>query len=837
MPTQVLDYSLSAFKVPGLAGYTPPFGTKKADGAGLTTTEITRNELMPMMKMRSISGAPPIAGDDPPMGVITEDSIAQPIEFDANFAVASGVRLQLADPSYEGQSSKVVGSFASGPAATVVLGIAGTPEEVAVSAGDALMVMAVNGKWKSFKGGGSGEKAVTNVVNGASYNPGTGAGGISWTDPTVPFDHIQVEDTLNPGNPVNVAKGVQRFTPTAGSHNYVLRTIDASGGVLASVEVGVTAYTVVYLANITSILIPQDLPDRVIVSFDNFVTCTSAAGFTIGGLSDSLVFEDQPNGKSVRLKLSSLVFQSGVAYTLSYTGAGTLKQDDNSNVAAWTNRAITNNSTYAAASLISAQIPQTQPNVLVLVMSSAVKSIDISKFTLTGTSAKISSVVSPSASYSASTVELQLDEPVDASETNIRISMTSGGMLDSLNQAVPVFSNQSVTNNSTNVAVGVQSANVPESATNTLKVIMTGAVSIAGGTSGTGTPTGWSLTGASKAISSWAISDGTITFTLSGGILASETITVAYNGSDSTFIAVSNGDRIAAFSRAVTNNSTDTGGVPPGSNPRNLALTLLGREAASAADVTEIINKVHDTIQNGNIGNLVIGDYFGLPSISIAAGSDAGGAFSANLADITGHGRNLDFVIVAKDPYYNKNGNLAHHVVFHSRNVLSAMTSYYQGGHYMNPTDTNAGGYLNSKGRAFVTTQVKAALQAAGIPMNDSSKIISLSRRVANAGSAATAADTITDNVFLLTEYEVFGTNTYSSSTYEGASVEAHFSGYYTDASSRIKYKSDAVAVHWWGASPHASYAYAFCDVYNNGTANTSIAGAELGVAPAFAVG
>jgi hypothetical protein len=153
MPAQVLDYSLSNFKIPGLAQYTPPFGTKKADGSGLTTEEIVRDEMMPFMKQRSISGIPAIAGNDPPMGVIGVDSIASPIEFDANFAVAEGIQLQLDDPSYEGQIVRVVASFSTGNPAVVTLGVAGIPQTVALKGGETLLLFSVNGKWTRFKGG------------------------------------------------------------------------------------------------------------------------------------------------------------------------------------------------------------------------------------------------------------------------------------------------------------------------------------------------------------------------------------------------------------------------------------------------------------------------------------------------------------------------------------------------------------------------------------------------------------------------------------------------------------------------------------------------------------
>jgi hypothetical protein len=153
MPLQTLDYSLTALKVPGLASYTPPFGTKKPDGSGLTTTEINRNIMMPFLKQRSIAGAPVLADTDPPMGVISTDSIATPIEFDANFAVAAGVHLQLADPSYEGQVIRIVAAFESGVPAVITLGVAGSPDVVNIHGKDILLLFAASGKWKRFTSG------------------------------------------------------------------------------------------------------------------------------------------------------------------------------------------------------------------------------------------------------------------------------------------------------------------------------------------------------------------------------------------------------------------------------------------------------------------------------------------------------------------------------------------------------------------------------------------------------------------------------------------------------------------------------------------------------------
>jgi hypothetical protein len=848
MSAQVLDYSLTAFNVPGLSQYTPPFGTKKADGVGLTTTEINRNIMMPFMKQRSIAGIPAVPGGDPPMGVITVDSIAQPIEFDATFAVGEGITLQLDDPAYEGQKLTLTGSFsAGGDDATIILGIAGEPVEIGLSAGEVMELIAVNSAWTRFSGGGQGGDDVTNIIVATSYHPGTGVGGITWTDPAVAFDYIEIEDLLVPGIYTEVVPGVQRFNPPAGTHQYRIRAVFSDGSKTTGVELPSQTYSIIYTSNLVSATVPQSNPSQLILTFDNIVSATNSVGLSLGGMTDSLNYVDQPNDKSLRFQLATKLFVSGASYTVSYSGTGTLKQDDNSSVAAWSNLGVTNNSEYATASLQNAQIPSAEPSTLVLVFGKAVGSIDISKFSLSGTTASIASLVSPINSAKSATVQFKLSEPVDASETAITVSMASGGAIDADSQSAPVFSNQPVVNNSTHVAIMVDFAEVPANAPSTLIVVMEGAVTIGGATSGSSVPTGWSFSyaggqGDAPSMGAWTISDGTITFALSEAVLQGKTPTLIYNGSDSTFKAVATGDIIGAFSKSVTNNSTDTGGVPPGSNPRNLAITLLGVEPADAADVTIIVNKISKTIRNGNIANLVVGDYFGLPSLTIAAGHDSGGAFSkSSNEEITGHGRWLDMVIVSKNGLKNKNGNTADHVIVQSRNVLSVMTSVSAGGHYMETTSTNQNGYSGSKGRQFLINEVLTGLQNAGIPFNTDA-VPSLTRKVANKGSGATGLDTITDKIWLPTEWELFGANTYSWSSGNAAETDANQGRleFYQAAADRIKYAligGTVTAVYWWEASPCYSASNYFCYVNTNGSANYHNAVIEFGVAPAFPIG
>jgi len=283
-----------------------------------------------------------------------------------------------------------------------------------------------------------------------------------------------------------------------------------------------------------------------------------------------------------------------------------------------------------------------------------------------------------------------------------------------------------------------------------------------------------------------------------------------------------------------------SGIVPRGTAPRNLAHVLLGREVAGPQDVSRIINIISATIESGEINNIVIGDYFGLASINIPNGPSGQGAFFATLADIPGgdFGRNLDMVVVAKNPYLGKNGNMQPHVIVQPRNPLSAMAASNAGGHIMNATNTNVGGYQASQGRAFIINQVRSALIQSGIPFGDLSKIIPLSRRVANGGrSIATGADIITDNLFLLTEFEIAGSHTFSHPTHEAAATQAHFSEFFSDNISRIKRMlTSGSALSYWLASPGGLNTH-WCCVNEAGQTGEPPPPTTLGICPAFAIG
>ena len=92
-----------------------------------------------------------------------------------------------------------------------------------------------------------------------------------------------------------------------------------------------------------------------------------------------------------------------------------------------------------------------------------------------------------------------------------------------------------------------------------------------------------------------------------------------------------------------------------------------------------------------------------------------------------------------------------------------------------------------------------------------------------------------TDYLFLLAEFEVFGTR------YGANSAEQNYQkqyDYYKAGNSRVAYNHTAVttAVWWWLRSPYYDYSYYFRIVYTDGHISDASAYSSAGVRPGFSV-
>ena len=147
----------------------------------------------------------------------------------------------------------------------------------------------------------------------------------------------------------------------------------------------------------------------------------------------------------------------------------------------------------------------------------------------------------------------------------------------------------------------------------------------------------------------------------------------------------------------------------------------------------------------------------------------------------------------------------------------------------MNNSDTNAGGWQASLMRKNVMPLIKAAFP------NDLQAVIKPSTIFTAPNNGNIELTATQDEVFLLAEYEVFGTHSKASS--QEPNYLKQYS-YYSAGNSKVKYKHNATsaAVYWRERSPYSGNSNSFCYVDNYGSAKGYQATNSTGVSPAFKV-
>lgn len=147
----------------------------------------------------------------------------------------------------------------------------------------------------------------------------------------------------------------------------------------------------------------------------------------------------------------------------------------------------------------------------------------------------------------------------------------------------------------------------------------------------------------------------------------------------------------------------------------------------------------------------------------------------------------------------------------------------------MNNANTNAGGWQASLMRKNVMPLIKASFPA------DLQAVIKPSAIFTTQGSGNGACAATEDEVFLLAEFEVFGTITYAS-TQEPTYLKQY--SYYSAGNSKVKYRHNAtiIAAKWWERSPSSAGSINFCSVSASGSATRTTATTSYGVSPCFKV-
>ena len=141
----------------------------------------------------------------------------------------------------------------------------------------------------------------------------------------------------------------------------------------------------------------------------------------------------------------------------------------------------------------------------------------------------------------------------------------------------------------------------------------------------------------------------------------------------------------------------------------------------------------------------------------------------------------------------------------------------------MNTSNTNTGGWNGSAMRGRMSTY-KSQLPAT---LRNVTKTVK--KKSGTGGGSSSGTQQTNDDLFLLSEIEIFGTTTYSVAG-EGTQYE-----WYKAGNSRIK-KVNGSANDWWERSPYSGYTYDFCFVGRSGSANCNSANISRGVSFGFCV-
>ena len=161
----------------------------------------------------------------------------------------------------------------------------------------------------------------------------------------------------------------------------------------------------------------------------------------------------------------------------------------------------------------------------------------------------------------------------------------------------------------------------------------------------------------------------------------------------------------------------------------------------------------------------------------------------------------------------------------------------------MNTSDTNRGGWDKTQMRSTVLgaasdpTNPTANTLLAALPADLRAVMKSVTKYTDNTGGGSNSASAVTattDYLWLLAEFEVFGSRTYANSSEPSSQAQYE---YFKAGNSKIAYKHSAAetAAAWRLRSPNGSNNYNFCAVDSGGGASGYIAYRSLALVPGFA--
>jgi hypothetical protein len=253
--------------------------------------------------------------------------------------------------------------------------------------------------------------------------------------------------------------------------------------------------------------------------------------------------------------------------------------------------------------------------------------------------------------------------------------------------------------------------------------------------------------------------------------------------------------------------------------------------AATVADAIDILHAMTNADGESGFGNLHIGDYLDLPSIDIAADSNAANTPNGTITNNTSY-ENLRIVIAGFNLWKGLDGNTKNHICFNFKQMPCRA--------YINNPSKTAGGYPALSGRVFLRDKFLPGLKAALGTTNKYSYHYAVTRHVSAGGQDTT----IQDELFLFNAQEINpGAVLNIGGVAPNADVLENQIGipwFGNNKVNRIKrFNSSAVTYGWWTATPYLRspgvyYAVYTEDTYAGTTNITTSSVALIGISPSF---
>ena len=341
-----------------------------------------------------------------------------------------------------------------------------------------------------------------------------------------------------------------------------------------------------------------------------------------------------------------------------------------------------------------------------------------------------------------------------------------------------------------------------------------------------------SLSASSLALT-YSKTSGTVTVTRSGTGAVSATssntaaATVSVSGETITVTAKANGSATITVNVAADGNYN-----APASKTFAVSVTLVSKTLNDNSWAT--IKSVSDAGQGANYWS--VGD-----TKRITLNGKVGAYTFSNF--------NVDVFILGFNHNSSKEGSNRIHFQIGkvSGKAVALCDSQYNGSgssamFHMNSSDSNSGGWNGSYMRKTLlgnsntpASTLENSLMAA-LPSDLLAVMKTVTKYTDNTGDGSNSSGNVTsttDYLFLLAEFEVFGTRYYANQ-YEQNSQKQY--EYYKAGNSRVAYNHSAVstAVWWWLRSAYCGGGYSFCDVYAGGSCSCSSLTARLVCAPAL---